>query len=182
VTDAELISDSLVNTAAFAVLFDRHYRAIHRFLHARIGRALAEDIASETFTVAFRRRATYDLSRPNARPWLYGIAVNILRDHRRTEQRRLSAYARAAHTKEMQFDSDETGLDPTVAAALLELSASDRHLILLYAWAQLSYEELAEALSLPLGTVRSRLSRTRSKLRATLASLDAAPLPTRDSA
>ena len=95
-----------------------------RFLHARIGRVLAEDIASETFTVAFRRRASYDLSRPNARPWLYGIAVNLMRDHRRTEERRLSAYARAAaHAEEVQLDEPEAGLDRTVAAALLELSA-----------------------------------------------------------
>ena len=181
-TDAELIRDSLVNAAVFAALFDRHYRAIHRFLHARIGRVLAEDIASETFTVAFRRRASYDLSRPNARPWLYGIAVNLMRDHRRTEERRLSAYVRAAHAEEVQLDEPEAGLDRTVAAALLELSPSDRHLILLYAWAQLSYEELAEALNLPLGTVRSRLSRTRSKLRTTLAALDTAPFPEGDRA
>jgi RNA polymerase sigma factor (sigma-70 family) len=168
VTDAELIEDSLLDTATFAVLFDRHYRAIHRFLHGRIGALAADDLASETFMIAFRRRKSYDLSRADGRPWLFGIAVNLLRQHRRSEERRLRAYARAADGSE-QSDSLEERLDPTVAAALLGLNQNDRNLILLYAWAELSYEELAEALDLPLGTVRSRLSRTRSRLRAALA-------------
>jgi RNA polymerase sigma factor (sigma-70 family) len=168
VTDAELIRASFLNTTAFAVLFDRHYRPIHRFLHGRIGALAADDLASETFMIAFRRRKSYDLSRADGRPWLFGIAVNLLRHHRRSEERRLRAYARAADVSE-QSDSLEESLDPTVAAALLDLNQDDRNLILLYAWAELSYEELAEALDLPLGTVRSRLSRTRSKLRGALA-------------
>jgi RNA polymerase sigma-70 factor (ECF subfamily) len=168
VTDAELIEDSFLNTTAFAALFDRHYRAIHRFLHGRIGPLAADDLASETFMIAFRRRKSYDLARADGRPWLFGIAVNLLRQHRRSEERQLRAYARAADDGE-QSDSLKESLDPTVAAALLDLNQDDRNLILLYAWAELSYEELAEALDLPLGTVRSRLSRTRSRLRAALA-------------
>ena len=118
--------------------------------------------------IAFRRRKSYDLSHADGRPWLFGIAVNLLRQHRRSEERRLRAYALAADGS-AQSAWPEERLDPTVAAALLDLSQDDRNLILLYAWAELSYEELAEALDLPVGTVRSRLSRTRSKLRATLA-------------
>jgi RNA polymerase sigma-70 factor, ECF subfamily len=168
VTDAELIRASFVNTTAFAVLFDRHYRAIHRFLHGRIGALAADDLASETFMIAFRRRKSYDLSHADGRPWLFGIAVNVLRQHRRSEERRLRAYARAADGS-AQTEWPEERLDQTVAAALLDLNQDDRNLILLYAWAELSYEDLAQALDLPLGTVRSRLSRTRSKLRAALA-------------
>ena len=167
-TDAEVIRESLADAATFAVLFDRHYHAMHRFLRARIGATLAEDLASETFTIAFHRRSSYDLSRPDAAPWLYGIAVNLVRDQRRTEERRLRAYARSSPVDDTEYERDDWRLDRTVAAALLELPLADRNLILLHAWAQLSYRELATALDLPLGTVRSRLSRTRSKLRAAL--------------
>lgn len=167
-TDAELIRASFRNTTAFAVLFDRHYPAIHRFLHGRIGALAADDLASETFMIAFRRRTSYDLAHTDSRPWLFGIAVNVLRQHRRAEERRLRAYVRAADGS-APSEWPEERLDQTVAATLLDLNQDDRNLILLYAWAELSYEELAEALDLPLGTVRSRLSRTRSKLRAALA-------------
>ena len=166
-TDAELIESSLDDGASFALVFDRHFRAIHRFLRGRIGAELADDLASETFTTAFRRRAAYDLTRPDAAPWLYGIAVNLLRQHRRSEERRLKAYARAAVPDSSAADAG-VPLDETVAGALLALGELDRNLILLYAWAGFSYAQLAEALDLPLGTVRSRLSRTRSKLRADL--------------
>jgi RNA polymerase sigma factor (sigma-70 family) len=168
VTDAELIRASFLNTTAFAVFCDRHYPTIHRFLHGRIGALAADDLASETFMIAFRRRKSYDLSHADGRPWLFGIAVNLLRQHRRAEERRLRAYARDADGSAPSEWLEER-LDQAVAGALLDLNQDDRTLILLYAWAELSYEELAEALDLPLGTVRSRLSRTRSKLRAALA-------------
>jgi RNA polymerase sigma-70 factor (ECF subfamily) len=168
VNDAEAIERSLSDGMAFAGVFDRHYSAIHRFLSGRVGRDLADDLSSETFAVAFRRRATYDRLREDARPWLFGIAANLLRDHRRSEERRLRAYSRAAP----EIADSEDGapkLDGPLAVALLSLSVEERNLILLFAWAELSYEQLAEALSLPVGTVRSRLSRTREKLRARLA-------------
>jgi RNA polymerase sigma-70 factor (ECF subfamily) len=136
-------------------------------LHGRVGGELASDLASETFAIAFRRRSSYKLTRPDARPWLYGIAVNLLRDHRRSEERRLRAYARAAGGGDPAAPALAT-IDEGLAAALLGLSVADRNLILLYAWADLSYEQLAEALGLPLGTVRSRLARTRAKLRTRL--------------
>ena len=166
--DATLIGRSLVDGASFALVFDRHFRAIHRFLRARVGAQLADDLASETFVIAFSRLAAYDRSRDDARPWLYGIAVNLLREHRRSEERRLRAYARVS-TGEVEPSTESAGgLEPALAAALLGLSAEERNLILLYAWAELSYEQLAQALALPLGTVRSRLSRARAKLRASL--------------
>jgi RNA polymerase sigma factor (sigma-70 family) len=173
VSDADLIQSSLVDARAFAVIFDRHFRAILRFLRGRVGRQLAEDLASETFVVAFGRRHSYDVSREDARPWLYGIAVNLLREHRRAEERRLRAYARVP--AEFGSASDEFGehLDSGVSAALLALTQEERNLILLLTWADLTYEQLGEALDLPVGTIRSRVSRVRSKLRDRLTPGDA---------
>ncbi len=163
--DAALIGQSVTDAAVFAAVFDRHYPVIYRFLRGRVGADLAEDLASEVFSVAFQRRAAYDLSRPDSRPWLYGIAVNLLRQHRRLEARRLAALARAAQSESDADGCIGEGLDPVLATALAGLSFEERSLILLFAWAELSYEQLAETLALPLGTVRSRLNRIRAKLR-----------------
>jgi DNA-directed RNA polymerase specialized sigma24 family protein len=91
--DTELIAASLVEPARFAELFDRHYPAVLRYLRRRIGPDLADDFAAETFTLAFRRRRQYRAEHPGA-AWLYGIAGNLVRQHARTEVRRLRAYAR----------------------------------------------------------------------------------------
>ena len=169
-TDAEIIARSREDESAFASLFDRHYAALHRFLQARVGTVLADDLASEVFLIAFRRRANYDLGRESARPWLFGIAVNAVRDHRRSELRRLAAYARAVDgDRENGAAAASDRLDPALAKALLCLSEGDRHVVLLFAWAQLTYEEIAEGLQVPIGTVRSRLSRARATLRESLA-------------
>src|SRR6266511_4379604 len=92
--DTELIAASLVEPARFAELFDRHYPAVHRYLRRRVGPELADDLAAETFTLAFRQRHRYQPERPDIAAWLYGIAGNLLRQHARAEQRRLRAYAR----------------------------------------------------------------------------------------
>jgi RNA polymerase sigma-70 factor, ECF subfamily len=168
VTDAEIIARSRLDESAFASLFDRHYAALHRFLRARVGGVLADDLASEVFLTAFRRRASYDLGRDDARPWLFGIAVNVVRDHRRAELRRLDACARAVDGDRVDGIAATDRLDPALAGALLSLSEGDRHIVLLFAWAQLSYEEIAQALEVPIGTVRSRLSRARARLRESL--------------
>jgi DNA-directed RNA polymerase specialized sigma24 family protein len=82
-----------VEPARFAELFDRHYPAILRYLRRRIGPDLADNLAAETFTLAFRRRHQYRAEHPDAAAWLYGIAGNLLRQHARTEVRRLRASA-----------------------------------------------------------------------------------------
>src|SRR5574341_1801060 len=92
--DTELIAASLLEPERFAELFDRHFPAIHRYLRRRVGPELADDLAAETFTQAFARRRHYQSEHPDARPWLYGIAGNLLRQHARAEQRRLHAYVR----------------------------------------------------------------------------------------
>jgi RNA polymerase sigma factor (sigma-70 family) len=178
-TDAELINASLSDPPAFGALFDRHFAAIHRYLRRRVGTDLADDLASETFVQAFGSRLTYLQERQDARPWLFGIASNLLRRHYRVERSRLLAHARAGTVAErgMEPDGVEDRLDaaaagPIVARALASLRAQERDVLLLFAWAGLSYEEISEALQIPVGTVRSRLSRARARARELLSDLE----------
>jgi RNA polymerase sigma factor (sigma-70 family) len=172
-SDAELIAASLGDPPVFAGLFDRHYAAVAGFLRRRLERSLADELAAETFLQAFDGRGRYDLSRADARPWLFGIAGHLLSRHRRAEERRLRAFARVGHVvakSETEGDDVDRRLDaaavaPVLAAALASLGAGDREVLLLYAWADLSYEEISVALGLPVGTVRSRLHRARARVR-----------------
>ncbi len=171
-SDSAILRDSLTDPGRFAVLYDRHARHLYRFLAARLGPSAAEDVLSETYLVAFERRASFDLDVEDSRPWLFGIATRLVRKHRRLEARHLGADALP----------EDTGLDPTpVADAQLDairevqglrsrlraLHARDRDVLLLYAWADLDYAQIAAALQIPVGTVRSRLNRARRLLRAT---------------
>jgi RNA polymerase sigma-70 factor (ECF subfamily) len=143
-------------------LFDRHFDAIHGYVQRRVGRSLADEIAAETFSRAFDRRRRYDTSRENARAWLLGIAANILRRHWRSERRRLAAYARSGGRDESELSGP---LAAELAAAVKALPLREREPLLLLAWADLSYDEIAQALDIPVGTVRSRISRARARLR-----------------
>jgi RNA polymerase sigma factor (sigma-70 family) len=161
-TDAEAIAASLTEPRAFVDVFDRHFDAIHRYLLRRVGSPIADDLASETFTQAFTHRRRYDLARSNARPWLYGIAHNLLRHHYRDEERGLRALARLPQNLE---SAHPEVADSEVAGLLAELSMGERDVLLLVAWAELEYAEVAEALGIPVGTVRSRLNRARTRVR-----------------
>lgn len=176
--DAAIVAASLADPQAFAALFERHFAAIHRWLHRRVGAPLAEDLAAETFTRAFDRRASFDATlaaagHHAARPWLFGIAAHLVHDHRRTELRRLRALARAERWEPVapqEADravarADAAALGPAVAAALAGLRAPERDVLLLVAWAGLEYDEVATATGVPIGTVRSRLHRARRRLR-----------------
>lgn len=176
-TDATLIGESLADPDRFAGLFDRHADEIHRYVARRLDDVTtADDVTAETFLVAFRKRARYDLGRADARPWLYGIASNLISGHRRSETRRLKALARQAPERAAGFEDRSAErvtadrLRPALAAALAGLGSAERDLLLLVAWADLTYEEAAQALGIPIGTVRSRLSRTRTKIRRSLES------------
>jgi RNA polymerase sigma factor (sigma-70 family) len=182
-TDAAVISRSRHEPEAFALLYDRHAAALHRYVARRLGDGSADDVVAECFLAAFGRRDRYDLSRADARPWLYGIAARVIGKHRRTEVRLLRALARtgadpAAEGHADRVDSRVTAaaLQRQLAAALAGLPGGDREVLLLIAWADLSYAEVAEALAIPVGTVRSRLSRARKKTRAALAGQDPALL------
>ena len=94
--DAAVIAASLTDPAAFAGVFDRHWAALHRFCVSRAGSA-GEDIAAETFRVAFDQRARFDPARGGAGPWLYGIATNLLRRWFRSASRAKLAHGSDEH-------------------------------------------------------------------------------------
>jgi RNA polymerase sigma factor (sigma-70 family) len=165
-TDGELLARSSTTAHAFHELFDRHFIAVHRYLARRVGRDRADDLASQTFTVAFTRRASFRADASDARPWLLGIATTLLMNERRAEQRSLETVDRIqAQPVPPVAELANDGLDDKVAAALAALDPDQRDVLLLFAWGELSYEEIAFALAIPVGTVRSRMSRARSYLR-----------------
>jgi RNA polymerase sigma factor (sigma-70 family) len=169
--DNAAIAASIETPAEFAPVFHRHFDAVHGYIRKRVGESLADDLASQTFLVAFDGRARYDQARESARPWLLGIATNLIHGKRRQERRQLRAYGRAgaeAGTEPLEgieARADAERLRPQLAAVLAELPKEEADPLLLFAWAELGYEEIAEALELPLGTVKSRLSRARRRIR-----------------
>lgn len=173
--DAAVVRQSLERPEVFALLYDRHAADIHRYAARRLGDGAADDITADTFLTAFRIRARFDTTRESARPWLYGIAANLIGKQRRKEVRGLRALARSgrdpvAESWVERVDSRVTaeGAQAALAGAVAALSGGDRHVLLLVAWADLSYQEVADALSIPIGTVRSRLNRARRKVRTAL--------------
>jgi RNA polymerase sigma-70 factor (ECF subfamily) len=183
-TDAEIISRMHRDPAAFATVFDRYYPAIYTYASRRLGRDLAEDVAAETFLVAFDRWRRYDTAHSSARPWLFGIASNLIADQQRSEARRYEALARAdsaaaagVNITDQLADQVVSNLDAQavrgrLASALNEIAPSDREVLVLIAWAGLSCEETARALEIPAGTARSRLHRARKHLQAALGGAD----------
>jgi RNA polymerase sigma factor (sigma-70 family) len=168
--DAEVIGRSLDEPEAFGLIYDRHAATLLRFLGRRVGAGVAEGLVGELFRIAFEQRRTFDLSRTSALPWLYGIGSNLLLKHRRGEARRLRASARMAAGEASDKRASAKALDarllfPRVAGAIEALPDGEREALLLFAWEDLSYQSMAEALELPIGTVRSRLNRARAHLR-----------------
>lgn len=169
--DAALIERSIGEPDCFAWLFDRHAAAIYRYIARRLGPDAADDLCSEAFLIAFQRRARYDREQPDARPWLYGIATNLVSRHRRDEIRFFRAIARMSANPPDEPAADQRvdaqAVNGQLAAALASLPDSHRDTLLLVA-SGLSHEEVARALGVPAGTVASRLARARRKLRAAL--------------
>lgn len=169
--DAQAIRASLRDPNRFSDVFERHHDDVRRYLQRRSGPETGEELAAQTFEEAFRNRARFDPSFSDAGPWLMGIATNLLRHHYRAEAARLRALERATvMASTVGEDDPEARLDAHFAAqilarALREMSRGERDIVLLYAWADLSYAEIAHALQLPIGTVRSRLHRSRRRLR-----------------
>lgn len=173
-TDADIVRRSLHSPSVFAALFDRHSSVIHRFAARRMGESLADDLIAETFLVAFERRSSYGLDHANALPWLYGIVTNLLSRHARTEQRRWRAYTHSANIDPQPVGDDAdrmaarlhaVAVRADLARCLADLSVGDRDVLLLFGFAELSYDEIAAALDIPVGTVRSRLHRARYQMR-----------------
>ncbi|MDH4346454.1 MAG: RNA polymerase sigma factor [Thermoleophilia bacterium] len=173
--DVEAIRRSVSDPEAFVAVFDRHFDAVHRYLHRRLGRDLADELCAEVFTRAFASRGRFTPHEGGALPWLYGIATNLVRRHRRTEERRLRAYARTGLDEAVSVDEDavtrraDAGLlGPALAGALAALSREERDALCLVALADLTQEQAALALGVPLGTLSSRATRARSRLHALL--------------
>jgi RNA polymerase sigma-70 factor (ECF subfamily) len=181
--DATVIQLSRHEPERFTELFRRHAPAIQRYVVRRLGADAADDIVAETFLLAFRQRTSYDPARADARPWLYGIATNLIGRHRRAEIRLYRALARTGADPVTEPFTDRVDdrvsaghASRQLAAALARLSAKLRDTMLLAAWSDLSYEEIAVALGVPVGTVRSRLSRARRRLRQTMGDTDPSAL------
>jgi RNA polymerase sigma-70 factor (ECF subfamily) len=167
-SDAALISASMHDPRAFDELFRRHVQAVHAFLSRRLGRDAADDLTAETFARAFAGRArTATRDSESFLPFLYGIAANLVRMRRRTEERMLRAYARtgidpAASAHGSALDTGDLG--PALAGALADLRPLERDVLLLVAWGELSYAETGAALGVPVTTVRTALHRARVRL------------------
>jgi RNA polymerase sigma-70 factor (ECF subfamily) len=183
-SDAICVTRSLSEPNAFELIFDRHFGAVHTYLHRRAGRDLADELAAETFALAFARRASCRAGE-SVLPWLYGIATNVLHRHRRAERRQLRAYGRSGVDQWVTYEDeavarvDGSSLDARLASALAAMRPRQRDALLLYALADLSYEEIASALDVPLGTVRTWLHRARQTAQRELAAeADVPPLAT----
>lgn len=173
-SDVECVARSLREPTAFESIFDRHFGAVHRYLHRRAGSEVADELAAETFALAFERRSSCRAS-GSVLPWLYGIATNLLRRSWRAERRQLRAYGRSgvdrwiAYEDETAARVDDSFLDARLARALAAMRPRQRDALLLYALADLSYEEIALALDVPVGTVRTWLHRARQTAQRELA-------------
>ncbi|MBC6459831.1 RNA polymerase sigma factor [Actinomadura sp. HBU206391] len=171
VTDAELVARFRRDAEQFTAVHDRYFRKIYLYVAGRLDVQAAEDIAAETFLVAFDQRDRFDPERGNLRSWLFGIATNLVARHRRKEARRYRAMARTgaepaagSHENQVIMSVAAQRMKPQLAKALAALSRGERDVVLLVALAQLSYDEVAQALGISQGTVGSRLSRARRKL------------------
>jgi RNA polymerase sigma-70 factor, ECF subfamily len=175
ISDSATIAGSLERPESFAGIFDRHYVAVHRYLARRASSAEADDLASMTFVVAFERRRSFRPDSTSARPWLLGIATNLLRERHRVERRERGTLVLLNAERAADAHSASGGPETErLAEALATLDSAQRDVLLLHAWEELSYEEIAEALEIPIGTVRSRLARARAHLRSRL---DSPPAP-----
>lgn len=155
----------------FAGLFDQHADVIFNYCYRRAGnRADAEDLLSAVFLTAWGRRQSIPTGREL--PWLYGVATNVIRNHRRSQRRRLRIMTRLSRERQANHTSEEEEqelVEPSRLVQLLEglaaLRQAEQDVFVLCVWQELTYEDAALALGIPVGTVRSRLSRAREKLR-----------------
>ena len=173
--DASVIERSWLEPERFGAIFDAYFVEIHRYVGRRLGADAADDIAAETFHVAFRRRRTFELSRDSARPWLYGIATNLMTKHRRSESRKLRALCRLGgevaaegHEERVAAQVSAEQVKGRLAGVIGGLSTELREVLLLVVLADFSYDGVAQALNVPYGTVCSRFSRARKNLREAL--------------
>ena len=183
-SDASAIEGSLTNPAEFDVIFERYYDALYAFLARATGAVAAADLAQNVFLIAFDQRHRFRSESGSARPWLYGIARNVLRRWYRSNSRRRRALDRWGRSGRpaTDFEPEAAGrlsaesTRQQLRIALEKISRRDREVLLLRGLAGLTYEEISEALGIPIGTVRSRLHRSRQQLRSLLGEAGASSL------
>lgn len=172
-TDGDVVLRSLDEPEAFGAVFDRHFDGVRAYFARRVDVDTAADLAAEVFRIGFERRRSFDPQMSSScRPWLFGIARNVLATEWRRAGRRVSLLDRLPLPLDSDADSAEARVEAidaarqwaAVAEALTRLDDDTRELLLLVAWDQLSYEEVAEVFGVPVGTVRSRISRARTHL------------------
>ena len=170
-TDGEAIRASLSRPEAFEPVFDRHYDPIYKYLARRVGPDVGGELASEVFTIAFAQRHRFHAEADDARPWLYGIAANLARRQARTWKRSRRAGQRSSGGDVIWLDPapeeriDAQRMRQILIEAISQLRSNEREVLLLHALTDLTYRETAQALSIPIGTVRSRLARARRQVR-----------------
>ncbi|MEU8724432.1 RNA polymerase sigma factor [Streptomyces sp. AgN23] len=162
---------------AFAELFDAYAQAVyHHAFRLTADWSVAEDVMSATFMEAWRRRESVDAEGGSLRPWLLGIATNVARTHCRGNRRYRAAAAAAAeagpaslripdHAEETAGRVDDRRRINATLTALSSLKRAEREVLVLCLWEGMEYADVARTLRIPIGTVRSRLSRARTKLR-----------------
>ncbi len=170
--DHTVVERSCDEPDLFALLYDRYFCDLYRYLAARLGSEHTEDLVADTFLIAFNSRNTYDSERGAVRSWLYGIATNVVARHRRREGRRLNALSKVAPEAMTEGHEDRVttrlaamASRPELVHGIKELSDGDRDVVFLMVFGGLGYEEIAAALDIPVGTVGSRANRARRKLR-----------------
>jgi RNA polymerase sigma factor (sigma-70 family) len=175
--DTQLWRRSATNPEAFGELFERHARAVYSYCYWRTGDAsLAEDLTSVVFLEAWARRTSVTITGTSVRPWLLGIANNVARNALRSLRRYRSVLRRiprgvieASGQDDVVGRVDARNALSSARHVLDEQSGAEREVVILVFWCGLTYQETADALGIPIGTVRSRVSRTRKKLQLSLA-------------
>ncbi len=160
--------------AAMAEVFRAYAEQIYNYCYRRSGSAAtAEDLTSSVFLEAWKSRRRAVALEGSVLPWLYGVATNVCRNHRRSQARAAKAFTRLhlADVEPARLDTtvvDQLEADRRLGRALdrlNQLPRGDQDVFVLVCWEELSYAEVAAALKIPIGTVRSRLNRVRQTLR-----------------
>jgi RNA polymerase sigma-70 factor (ECF subfamily) len=168
-SDAELIARSLAGDGeAFAAVIGRHETALGAYLERRVGRQLAQDLLGDVWVAAYGSRRSYDLSFPNARPWLFGVALNKVRRYwqsRPSEDLVPDLTGLVAAWDSWPGVDERVAVEATLRASLARLQPKEREVVTLVAWEDLTVADAARTLGMPAGTVRRLLHQARQALR-----------------
>lgn len=172
-TDEELVAELRDGDGdALAELFDLYGDRIHTHCFRRLGSwHEAEDATANAFLEVWRHRDRVRIHEGSALPWLYGVATNVCRNQSRGSRRRLRLVqllpdpgVAQDHAPDVADRLDAEARMQRVLEAIRDLPEREREVLALVAWAGLTYEQAAVALAVPIGTIRSRLSRARKRL------------------